>query len=158
MRALLYSTLVLIFLPQFLNAQKISVTLNCGDSILQGEVVELFIEIEDLPTNQFVLPEMVGLRVFSRPSTSSQMSIINGVRSSKTVYKYRLLAFQPGLAVVNSFSLPYGEKQFESPELTVFVNEDPTFIDPGNTPSQGNPALPNSPQRPSKPRRPTTKL
>ena len=62
------------------------------------------------------------------PSRRSSMSIINGERSSSTVLAYRVIAEQPGLALVPSVSIDHDGGSLTTEALRVFVTEDPDYM------------------------------
>ena len=112
-----------------LNAQDIDVELSGSDTLLQGETLILKVTIENASVRSFQLPELVGLVVVAGPSQSSQISIVNGVRSSVITYTYRLLAEQPGLALIPAVEIKVDkDTTLTSPEITRFIEEDINYI------------------------------
>jgi hypothetical protein len=133
-----------------LSAQKISVSINAPDTILQGSTHTLKISIENLPESALEIPDFVGLKVLMGPSRQSQISIINGQRFNSATYQYMVLADQPGLAYVPPISIDHDGKSISSEELKLFVTEDPDYVPPAEQ-------KPDQLKAPSR-RRPTVKL
>ena len=138
-------------------AQRVSVTHGATDTVRQGDAFALTFRYENLPADDYALPELVGLVVVAGPSRQSQVSIVNGQRSSAEAFSYRVVADQPGLAYVPSLTVETADSTYATEAVTVFVTEDPDYVPPAaRTPGQ-QPTRPTPPEPPRR-RRPTVKL
>lgn len=92
-----YLTWILFFfiLPFSAFSQSTEIVIKVQDTVTVGTPFAFEIELNNIQSN-FRNPEFQGLRLVGGPNTSSSFSIINGVSSSKTVYKYFLLAEAEG--------------------------------------------------------------
>lgn len=76
-------------------SQNTEIIIKVQDTVTVGSPFTFEIELNNIQSN-FRNPEFQGLRLVGGPNTSSSFSIVNGVSSSKTVYKYFLLAESEG--------------------------------------------------------------
>ena len=136
------------------SAQRIEVTLSGSDTIVQGDVLQLSISFENLASNEsFELPEMVGLVVVGRPSSQTQMSIVNGVRSSLRAYVYPVVADQVGLAFIPAVSIDHNGEIVTSQAISRFIEEDPNYI-----PVEDRELEESGTEAPRRKRRPTIRM
>ncbi len=112
----------------FLSAQTVTASLGNLDTVRQGEVVQLTVRFDDLEPPGFELPEPVGLRVVGGPSRMSQMSIVNGKRSSSASFTFYLQADEAGLASVPEMELNIDGEDYVTDALAVFVTDDPSYV------------------------------
>ncbi len=88
--------------------------------------------IENSEGNSFTPPDFYQLKVVSGPSTSSKVSIINGVRSSKKSYSYTLIAKKPGVYTIEPAKITIGGKVYKSNTLKIKVRKRDKSKNPGN--------------------------
>ena len=156
MKATLYTALALACCLCAVDAaaQRLTVTLGGADTVRQGDALALTFAYENLAADGFALPELVGLVVTGGPSRQSRVSVVNGVRSSAEALTYRVVADQPGLALVPSVSVETADSTYASAPVTVFVTADPDYVAPEVAPPRAQPTPPTPPRR----RRPTVKM
>ena len=138
-------------------AQRVSVTHGATDTVRQGDAFALTFRYEDLPADDYALPELVGLVVVAGPSRQSQISIVNGHRSSTEAFSYRVVADQPGLAYVPSITVETADTTYATEAVTVFVTDNPDYVPPAAQDAAQQPARPTPPVPPRR-RRPTVKM
>ncbi len=109
-------------------AQSVSAALSGADTVRQGDILQLTFSFENVDANGFELPELVGLKVVGGPSRRTQMSIINGQRSSSATFTYAVVAEQAGVAFVPRISRVAGEEEVQTEPLSVFVTADPNYV------------------------------
>ena len=153
MHRLVFTLVASLLALSYAAAQELTVSLTGADTVRQGEVLQLTIAYENLEANSFEMPELVGLTVVGGPSRRSQMSIVNGVRSSSTSLVYSVLAEQPGLALVPAVEVEADGETYASDVLTVFITEDADYV-----PLAERKPERRKPSRARKPRRPTVKM
>ncbi len=142
----------LAFLTAFtLGAQRVYVTSTATDTVRQGSIFDITFGFENVSAADFELPELVGLKVVGGPSRRSQMSIINGQRSSSEAIVYRVVADQSGLAYIPAVEGKARDKMYSSEPLKLFVTADPSYVAPQT-------AVDTPPAPPSARRRPTVKM
>ena len=110
------------------HAQSITASLQAADTVLQGTAVTLTFELDNLPLHKFELPELVGLTVVGRPSKSTQVSIINGNRTSSAVLRYSVLAEQVGLAYVPEVEITHKNESYSTEALQLFITADENYV------------------------------
>lgn len=112
-------------------AQRVTATLGEVDTVRQGTRLALAFGFEDVAPGDFALPELVGLRALGAPSRRSQVSIVNGERSSAAILTYPVVADQTGLAYVPAVAVPVtdGDTLHTEP-LQLFVTADSTYVPP----------------------------
>ncbi len=145
MRLLLF----LFLLPAALCAQTVSITSTATDTVRQGTLVDLSFNFENASAAAFKLPDLVGLTVVGGPSRRSQMSIVNGVRSSSEAVVYRVRADQPGLAYVPAVESKHDKETITSEPLRFFVTADPNYVAPEATATEASPAPKTARRRPT---------
>ncbi len=79
--------------------------------------------IENSDGNSFNPPDFDQLKVVSGPSTSSEVSIINGVRSSKKSYSYTLIAKKPGVYTISPAKITIGGQIYKTNTLKIKVRK-----------------------------------
>jgi len=79
-------------------------------------------------------PDFTGFQLMMGPYTSSNISIINGVRSSSISYTYVLKPLTVGHHVIPSTTVYFDSESMQSPEVTVVIveqtNRPPTMKQP----------------------------
>lgn len=91
--------------------------------ILPNSFFEVEFVMENINGTDFSPPDFSPFTVVSGPSTSTQMSIINGRRSQKKSYGYRLLARQPGTFTIGPATIRYKRKTLQTEPLEIKVVE-----------------------------------
>ena len=140
-----------------LSAQRVTVSHTAADTVRQGDAFALTFAFDNVSAADFELPELVGLLVTGGPSRQSRMSIVNGVTSSSEAFTYRVVADQPGLALVPSVSGATADSTYASEPVTLFVTDDPDYVPPAVSPLGAQPERPVPPTPPRR-KRPTTKM
>ena len=152
--SLLLTGLLTILATAHASAQTVTVSLSAADSVAQGELMYLTFAFEDLEVGHFELPELVGLTIVAGPSTRSQMSIVNGVRSSSRAFVYRVQATQSGLAFVPEVEVEHEGDTVTSDAISLYVSENPDFVPAADHHRD----LPAEPTPPRPPKRPTVRM
>lgn len=108
--------------------------------ITQDQYLELAFVLENAQGTNFSPPRLDDWTVISGPSTSSQMSIVNGARSSSFSYIYSLAPKRTGTFTIGPASIQVAGKTFSTDPVTIRVVKSA----PGNnqgisrTPGQGD--------------------
>ncbi len=88
--------------------------------------------IENSEGNSFTPPDFYPFKVVSGPGTSSEVSIINGIRSSKKSYSYTLIAKKPGVYTIEPAKITIGGQVYKSNTLKIKVRKRDKSKNPGN--------------------------
>ncbi|HNR08887.1 MAG TPA: BatD family protein [Saprospiraceae bacterium] len=89
--------------------------------ITQDQYLELAFVLENAQGSQFSPPRLDDWTVISGPSTSSQMTIVNGTRSSSFSYIYSLAPKRLGTLTIGSASIQVSGKTFSTDPVTIRV-------------------------------------
>lgn len=128
-RTLALLALLAACLPHGARAQGFTAALSGGaDTVGQGTVLQLTYRFDDLPPQRFALPELTGLRVIGGPNQMSQLSIVNGVRTSSASLTYNLIADAVGPAAVPEVSVEFNGEVYTCEPLGLFVTDDPGYV------------------------------
>ena len=113
---------ILLSLPPGLKAQAptFQASLNARE-VLAGGYFEVSFTLENGKGSDFSAPDFGTLQVVAGPSQSSQISIINGVRSQKLMYGYTLLAARPGTYTIGPASIRVGKDILKTRAITIKV-------------------------------------
>ena len=134
MRALLatYFTLIVTFVG-ISQQVRFHVTTDAKEVFTNSYFSVKFI-IENSDGKNFNPPDFNPFKVVSGPSTSSEVSIINGVRSSKKSYSYTLIAKKPGIYTIPPAKITIGGRLYKSNSLRIKVRKrDKSKASGGNT-------------------------
>lgn len=89
--------------------------------ITQDQYLELAFVLENAQGNNFSPPRLDDWTIISGPSTSSQMSIVNGVRSSSFSYIYSLAPKRTGTFTIGPANIQVAGKTFSTDPITIRV-------------------------------------
>ena len=133
-------------------AQSFTLTVTPADTVRQGDYVSLVFTFEDVSAASFRMPAVEGLVPAGGPSRRSQVSIVNGVRSSSEALVYRYVADRAGEATIPAVALDAAAGALQTEPQTLYVRADPDYasrlhLDPSAPP----PAAPPTPDRPRRP-------
>ena len=148
------TTLALCLIVANVSAQRFSLTCSASDTLRQGEAVILTYAFENVSAAGFRLPDIEGLQLVGGPSRVSQMSIVNGVRSSAETLSYRFVADRVGTINIPMVVLDAAEGPLRTESIRFYVTADPNYVSrpEATQPNQGT-ASPPPPKR-----RPTVKM
>ncbi len=90
--------------------------------VLQNSQFEVSFTLENAEGSQFTPPTFRGLQVLRGPSTSTQVSIINGRRTQKLSYSFILYANQSGRYTIGSASIQTNRESLKSDPFTIVVS------------------------------------
>ena len=94
----LLTTLLLILAPLAMQAEDLKFTVQAPGTVVQGAQFELSYTINTQKVKDFRIGEIADFDVLMGPSRSSEISIINGTKSSSITYTYILRARKEGTA------------------------------------------------------------
>ncbi|WCL82349.1 BatD family protein [Saprospira sp. CCB-QB6] len=121
----LFSTLMGLFLALGLQAQMPSISLEIPyDTVGTEDVFQLHYHIQNGGQVDFQQPNFIDFEVIGT-SSSSQTSIINGQKSSKTTYSFSLKARYAGYLALPAATALIDGQSYSSPNGSVFVVEGP---------------------------------
>lgn len=107
-----------------LQAQQIRFTSRVDRmEVALDQYVEVEFVLENAQAKNFSPPGFSGWSVISGPSTSSQVSIINGARSSSLSYIYTLSPKSTGNLTIGPASVEVGSKTYTSEPITIKVTK-----------------------------------
>lgn len=89
--------------------------------VLVNSFVQVEFVLENASGKDFIPPDFSPLQVVSGPSTSSQISIINGRRTEKKAYGFTLLANKAGVYTIGSASIKAGGKVYKTETLEIKI-------------------------------------
>ena len=114
--------LICFCLPAFIAAQQVNfIATSDAKEIVKGGYVEVSFTLENAEGSSFRPPTFKGFKVVSGPSTSSQISIVNGRRSQKIGYGYTLLATEIGNKSIGAASIKVKGKTYKTRPLSIRV-------------------------------------
>ena len=106
--------------------------------VVKGGYVEITFTLENAEGSNFKPPSFRGFKVVSGPSSSSQISIVNGRRSQKISFGYTLLAEALGNQSIGAATINVRGRSYKTKPITVRVvkgsakvaaeGENPIFI------------------------------
>jgi hypothetical protein len=67
-----------------------------GSKVEKGSIFQISYVLENAEIRDIILPGLTNFEILGNPSTSSEMSIINGVSKSKMMYTYKMKARNTG--------------------------------------------------------------
>ena len=108
----------LFFLFGNISAQETEIIIKVNDTVTVGTPFTFEIELKNIQGN-FRTPEFQGLRLVGGPNTSSSFSMINGETTSKTTYKYFLLAETEGDFFISLHDVNGGDENYVFDEIQV---------------------------------------
>lgn len=91
--------------------------------ILTDSYLEIRFILENDEGHSFRPPEFNGFKIISGPNQSNQISIVNGKRSSKTVYSFVIIAQKQGTYIINPAKITVGKSVLKSNTLKVIVKK-----------------------------------
>ncbi len=91
--------------------------------VFTGSYFSVSFTLENADGNSFTPPDFRSFKVLSGPSTSSEVSIINGARSSKKSFGYSLIAKKPGIYKINPAKITVGSKVYSTNTLEIKVRK-----------------------------------
>jgi hypothetical protein len=91
--------------------------------VLQNSVFEISFTLENSQGTTFTPPSFGGLQVISGPSSSTQVSIINGRRSEKKSYGYNVMGVNPGTFRIGPATIKTAQGTLSSDPFTVVVTK-----------------------------------
>jgi hypothetical protein len=89
--------------------------------VLVNSFVQVEFVLENASGKDFTPPDFSPLQVVSGPSSSSQISIINGKRTEKKGYGYTLLADKAGVYTIGSASIRVGRTVMKTKPIEIEV-------------------------------------
>jgi BatD DUF11 like domain len=132
--------LVLLCLAVCARAAEVTAALNQLE-IPAGEGAELRIEIKDGRAEEPQVPQVPDF-IINQGGREHQMSLFDGVTSSKTVYRYAVGSMKPGDYTIPPFTVVVDGQEFKTQPLRLKVTPGPNMQPPGanqNTPQPQNP-------------------
>ena len=136
-------------------AQTFRVVSSTGDTIRQGDMLTLAFAFEDVAVSDFTLPDIRGLKLIAGPSRRSQISIVNGKRSSSESLIYRYLADKAGDVLVPAITVSTSTGNLSSAALRLYVTADKDYV---SQPRVERGVDPSTRSQPQPRRRPTVKM
>ncbi len=114
---------ILAFIGIFqLDAQSINFVASAdAKQIVQGNFVELNFTLSNAEGRGIQFPSFDGWETVSGPSTSTQMTIINGRTTRKTSYQFYLASSTPGKYVVGSATILVDGKKYQTDPIEIEV-------------------------------------
>ena len=103
-----------------LKAQQFSATVS-KNNVTQGERFQITFTLENAEGSGFKAPDFRGFSVLMGPSTSQQMSFVNGQMSRSIGYSFVLQAGNPGDYTIGSASINAGGKTLQTKPITIKV-------------------------------------
>ena len=100
--------------------------------VFKNSVFQVSFTLENAEGRGFVAPSFDGLQVISGPSTSTQVSIINGRKSQKMSYTYSLMGTSPGSYTIGSAAVKTSSITYNSDPFKVLIKEGSPTIDSEN--------------------------
>lgn len=91
--------------------------------IFTDSYLEVRFILENDEGHSFSPPDFNGFKIISGPNQSSQISIVNGNRSSKTVYSYEIIAQTEGTFIINPAKITVGKSVLHTNTLKVIVKK-----------------------------------
>ncbi|MBK9733969.1 MAG: protein BatD [Saprospiraceae bacterium] len=91
------------------------------DVVTTGEAFMLQVVLENIEGSNMKLPDISPFKILQGPSTSNQMSIINGARSSSISYQYLISAPAAGKYALGPATIKAGGKVLKSNILNIEV-------------------------------------
>jgi hypothetical protein len=124
--------LLIVAVPSFAQGSPITAVVD-RDELSTDESLVLTIEVQSAGGNvsEPELPYLDGLNIIGS-STSSQISIINGVTSSSKIYQFRLQPARPGDVVIDPISVTIDGQTYSTDPILIHVSQGS-----GAAPSQG---------------------
>lgn len=98
--------------------------------VLQNSQFEVSFTLENAEGSQFNPPNFRGLQVLRGPSTSTQVSIINGRRTQKLSYSFIIYANKSGRYTIGPASIRTSRESLQSDPFTIIVS--PSTSQPKN--------------------------
>ncbi|MEL6389033.1 MAG: BatD family protein [Bacteroidota bacterium] len=89
--------------------------------IVAGQYFSVSFVLENAQSRDFTPPDFKSFIVGAGPSTSQQMSIVNGRRSQKMSYTYQLTADSPGTYTIGSATINVNGSTYKSEPVTIDV-------------------------------------
>jgi hypothetical protein len=112
---------LLAFVPFFSWGQTQFYAKTDAREVLVNSYVQVEFVLENASGSNFTPPDFSPLKVVSGPSTSSQISIVNGKRTQKKSWGYTLLASDEGIVNIGSASIRSGRKTLNSEPLEIKI-------------------------------------
>lgn len=138
-----YFTIVALFIYSMSLAQDgVSLSIEVSaDTIYMENAFRIQYTVKNGQASGFQHPEFEHLQLLQGPSRSSQMSIINGARSSEESYTYYFKPNQTGSFEIPAFELEIDGQSYRSNslEVTVVDNPDGLHQDPHTGQIEGRP-------------------
>lgn len=91
------------------------------DTVGMNEQLQLQFTLSNAEIDHINLPSIPGFESLHQPSRSQSVSIVNGYRSSKVVYTYRLQPTAVGTFYIPSISVETSAGVFETTEMPITV-------------------------------------
>lgn len=104
----------------FTQSDKFTARIN-AEEVLEGYDFQISFVLVNAKGSSFVAPSFKDFKVVGGPSTSSQMSIVNGRSSQSMTYTYSLLATKPGNFTIPPASIRVGNQTIKSNSVKVRV-------------------------------------
>lgn len=117
---ILFQVLILLFAGPTL-AEELNFTVQAPNTVIQGSQFRISYTINTQKVKDFRVGNISDFDVLMGPSRSSQMSIINGVKSSSIIYTYVLRASNEGTYTIPAASIVADGKNMESKTVTIKV-------------------------------------
>jgi len=136
-----YLTLILFAISSLCVAQEaVSLNINIStDTVYMDNAFRIQYSVKNGSSNGFLNPELNDFQLLQGPSRSSQMSFINGARSSEESYTYYFKPNKIGTFKIEAFTLEIDGKTYKSnsPKVIVIPNPEGLHQDPNSGQVEG---------------------
>lgn len=127
MRALIF--ILCTFFSLSITAQEAKFNVDVSrDSVLLGNYITVTFSVENGKVDDFSAPNFADFNVVGGPSTSSSISIVNGVSSQSMSYTYYIEPKEEGIFYIEPASVEIDGKFLETPPLAIKVAPNPEGI------------------------------
>ena len=121
MKKVVYILFFILFLTNYLLAQKLTTTVS-SNKVAVGEAFQIQFALSGSGTN-FKLPTMTDFQITEGPYQSSSTSIVNGVMSQSTSLTYIAVAKKEGKFIIGPASAVSGGKTIQSNSVSMEVSK-----------------------------------